>query len=336
MRKIWLSPEIEEIAKAYRDEVLRNYNPVQSLRDLLTSISAEAGLAHKTEYFTYVRNIVDAFDEHNSRYGELLSVRPAQWATIHANYFNGVSVDWLSEKVSISGTTQEFYKFVNGTLGYDQLRSVVLRKHISKIGIKTCYYCNAQYAITAEEEDTTGQVYASYELDHCMPKAEYPYLSICFYNFHPSCSVCNKRKSKGYKAQSMYVEKEGDAFELFEFSLSRPSVLRYMLSNDKESLEIGYSCMAGKNQKTEYEKVFHIESIYSQHKDIAEELLWKARCYQDADIDSIFQQYKKLFPTKSKDDFRRMLYGHHLLPSEVHKRPLNKMLSDIAKQMKII
>ena len=187
-----------------------------------------------------------------------------------------------------------------------------------------------------DEEATTGQFYASYELDHCMPKAEYPYLSICFFNFHPSCSVCNKRKSKGYKADSMFVEKQGDVFDMFEFSLKRSSILRYMLSNDKESLEIDYTCKGGAAQKKKYDEVFHITSIYSQHKDEAEELLWKARCYQDADIDAIFQHYRKLFPTKSKDDFRRMLYGHHLLPSQVHKRPLNKMLSDIAKQMKII
>ncbi len=336
MRKIWLSSEIKGFADEYADDVVKHYNPATLLQNLLTAIRTKARLAHKAEYYSYVKNISDAFDEHNPRYKELLVAKPSQWVTIHTRYFSMVHKDWLSKKVSIAGTRQEFYKFVYDALGYEKLRGVVLRKHISKLGLKTCYYCNAQYAITADEEATTGQFYASYELDHCMPKAEYPYLSICFFNFHPSCSVCNKRKSKGYKADSMYVEKQGDVFDMFEFSLKRSSILRYMLSNDKESLEIDYTCKGGAAQKKKYDEVFHITSIYSQHKDEAEELLWKARCYQDADIDAIFQHYRKLFPTKSKDDFRRMLYGHHLLPSQVHKRPLNKMLSDIAKQMKII
>lgn len=336
MRKIWLSTEIGGFADEYAEDVVSHHNPASLLQGLLTAIHAEAGLAHKAEYYAYVKNIADAFDEHSPRYKELLVAKPTQWVTMHSRYYSGVQSDWLSEKVTIVGAEQEFYKFVNDALGYEKLRGVVLRKHISKLGLKACYYCNAQYAITADEEATTGQFYASYELDHCMPMAEYPYLSICFFNFHPSCSVCNKRKSKSYKADSMYVEKQGDAFDVLKFSLKRASILRYMLSNDKESLEIDYTCKGGAAQKKLYDKVFHITSIYSQHKDEAEELLWKARCYQDADIDAIFQQYRKLFPTKSKDDFRRMLYGHHILPSEVHKRPLNKMMVDIAKQMKII
>lgn len=336
MRKIWISPEIESIAKAYEKEVLDNHNPASNLQLLLNAISAQENLEHKALYYEYVKNIFDAFDENNLRYGELLLVKPSKWSMVHARYFSSVQLDWLSENVTIGSVTQKFFMFVNDALGYEKLRGVVLRKYIAKLGIKACYYCNAQYAITADEEEITGQVYASYELDHCMPKAEYPYLSICFYNFHPSCSVCNKRKNKEYKADTMYVEKVTENPEMIHFSLSRQSIIRYMLSYDKEALEIEYICKGGEEKKNEYEKVFHINSIYSQHKDEAEELLWKARCYQDDDIKAIFQQYHKLFPRHSMEDFRRMLYGHHLLPSDVHKRPLNKMLSDIAQQMKII
>lgn len=336
MRKVFLSHRIETIAAAYRDDVLNNHNPYDNVKALLDGIDNTVKLPHQRKYHDYVKNIVDAFDNTNKRYGALLDLKPSSWNNIHAKIFSAVKPKWLSESVTIKGLgRKKFYEHVEDALGYKKLRGPIIRKYIALIGIRACYYCNAQYAITVEES-ATSDVYASYELDHCMAQSEYPYLSICFYNFHPSCPVCNKRKSNTFHVESMYVEKQGPYIDTFKFSLSRESIIRYMLSNDYESLDINFDCPNNPALKTAYDKAFHISSIYSQHKDAAEELLWKARCYRDADIDAIFQQYHKLFPKHSKDDFRRMLFGHHLLLSEVHKRPLNKMIRDIAVQLQVI
>ena len=338
MRKLWLSPQIENIADDYRDEVMAHHNPITALRQLLNALNnANAvGLPHKQEYIEYVKRLCFYFlPSTDQKKVRLLNLKPDKWDDKKTKVFNIVRDEWLSETLVLPNLGEKrFYEFVNDALGYEKLRGAVLRKYVAKLGIKTCYYCNAQYAIAAEEDN--GQVYASYELDHCKAKSTYPFLSICFYNFHPSCPVCNKRKSNTFEVESMYQWQSGPGIDPFRFELDKKSIVKYMLSNDKEDLSIGFSCPSTPQLATDYETHFHISTIYSQHKDAAEELIWKARCYRDADIEAIYTQYRKLFSNKSKDDFKRMLYGHHLLPSEAQKRPLNKMLSDIAKQLKIV
>lgn len=337
MRKIWLNLQIERIAEEYRDEVMEHYNPLTALRNLYKALSQATGIPHKQEYCTYVNRLCYYFlpTKTSSMSGGLLSLKPSKWDKKQRIIFNMVHESWFPIKITIPNLgTDTFQSFVNKAMGYNNLRNPVIRKYITKLGIKACYYCNAQYAISVEE--SAANVYATYDLDHCMPESKFPFLSICFYNFHPSCPACNKHKSNSFIAESMYEEQDGEELNPFRFALDRKSFIHYMLSNNKDDLKIVFDNPSNPTLATNYEKHFHISTIYSQHKDAAEELIWKARCYRDADIDALYTQYRKLFLGKTKEDFKRMLYGYYILPSDIHKRPLNKMLGDIAKQLKIV
>lgn len=337
MRKIWLSPQIERIAEDYRDEVMEYSSPLTALRNLYKSLSQATGIPHKQEYCEYVNRLCYYFlsKKTSSMSGGLLNLKPSKWDNKQSVIFNMVQDPWFSTKITIPGFgTDTFQSFVNDAMGYNDLSNPIIRKYIAKLGIKVCYYCNAQYAISVEESAAT--IYATYDLDHCMPESKFPFLSICFYNFHPSCPTCNKHKSNSFIVESMYEEQDGKRLNPFSFTLDRKSFIHYMLSNNKDDLKIVFDNPSNLTLANNYEKYFHISTIYSQHKDVVEELIWKARCYRDNDIDALYFQYRKLFSGKTKEDFKRMLYGHHIQPSEIHKRPLNKMLSDIAKQLKIV
>lgn len=335
MRKIWISPYIERIAEDYRDEVLTKHSPLSALKDLYESLTKTSGIPHKAEYCKYVQRLCYYFVTKGPRCGRLLCLKPSKWKDKQHRVFNIVQELWMKETFNLPGKgTNTFHGFVTEALGYKKIRNEVLRKYVSMLGIKACYYCNAQYTISAE--DYNGDYYANYELDHCMPGSKYPFLNLCFYNLHPSCPTCNKRKSDTFMVESMYEEKSGRDINPFFFALDRKSIIQYMLSNNKDDLKITFSNPSNPTLATDYETHFHINTIYSQHKDVAEELIWKARCYRDTDIDALYTQYNRLFSGKTKEDFKRMLYGHHILPSEIHKRPLNKMLRDIAKQLGIL
>lgn len=43
-----------------------------------------------------------------------------------------------------------------------------------KLGIKTCVYCNASYAIATDDNKAT------YQVDHCFPKSKYPFYVLHF------------------------------------------------------------------------------------------------------------------------------------------------------------
>ena len=60
---------------------------------------------------------------------------------------------------------------------YDDVRSFGLLPFMKQLNIKTCCYCNAQYATTFINGNDS---LASYDLDHYYPQSKYPYLSTSF------------------------------------------------------------------------------------------------------------------------------------------------------------
>lgn len=74
-------------------------------------------------------------------------------------------------------TTKKFYEWVSDRMRYDDVRSFGLLPFMKQLNIKTCCYCNAQYATTFINGNDS---LASYDLDHYYPQSKYPYLSTSF------------------------------------------------------------------------------------------------------------------------------------------------------------
>lgn len=69
------------------------------------------------------------------------------------------------------------YKEIVEAMRYDYVQKSVYPKIINQLGIKTCVYCNAQYAFSYDNGRNSFQ---NYEIDHWMPKSKYPYLCTSF------------------------------------------------------------------------------------------------------------------------------------------------------------
>ena len=83
--------------------------------------------------------------------------------------------------------------------------------------------------------------------------------------------------------------------------------------------------------KTLYKKL-RIESIYTLHTDEAEEMVWRAKIYNDAYFRQLSAAYGTSF-LNTKTNLYRMLYGLYDGEKNVYARPLTKMKQDIAKQL---
>ena len=323
MKHIIITKDIRNLAKEFRNELSTGRG---------TYISPKTKLAELKRTLTnpvhqqYVQLIIDLWDD-------LIIATPSDIPAIKKKFNRIIKTKDIAEE-EIQKDVLLYPQIVNA-MRYDYVQSTIYPNFIVRLGIKTCVYCNAQYAFALP--GTKG--YLNYELDHFLPKSKYPYLSTTFINLQPCCSKCNKKKS-----DKEPNPKKEELFRLFMpegtpdipklFRISDASMAKYMATAKSNDLEIVFDYPGNSKMRNGYEKFFQISTLYKAHKDVAEELLWKKYVYNNI-IKEIYRlQFKEL---KFKDkDFSRFILGNYDKTEDIHKRPLAKMTQDIAKDLGII
>ncbi len=193
---------------------------------------------------------------------------------------------------------------------------------IKKLGVSTCLYCNRNYIFNftkSNKENATAQ------LDHFYDKSTYPYLAVCLYNLIPSCTTCNQRKS------SKKIDILHPYYESFDkkakFSLKIEDC-KFYHSLDGFNIEIKTEDKKVENSK----KVFNLEQLYENHKDIVLELIQKEAIYNESYLDELLTKYEgTLF--KNREDLQRLISGGYVSDDEIGKRPLSKLVKDISSEL---
>jgi hypothetical protein len=194
---------------------------------------------------------------------------------------------------------------------------------VAKLGIEVCPYCNRNYIRNLQEKRTC-------ELDHFYPKEAYPFLAMSFYNLIPSCKTCNQTL-KGSKMISVNPYDSEFLKEKFSFKLQIKKASFY--HDSKQGFEINF--IEVKDKLKENFKIFRIEDLYNQHKDIILELIQKQITYSDDYIDDLFKRYEgTLF--KNREDVLRHIGGNYVSEEDFHKRPLSKLTHDIAQELGLL
>lgn len=328
MKQIVIEPHIRKMAKDYlkilrTKQAGRYQTPEERLEEFEKELKDNQNLPDYAKYVSQIRK----------QYSIIVRLQPDYFDSFHNRYFKGLTqnVD-LSRMITKGRTTMEFYEWISDRLRYPDVRSSWLLPFMKQLNIKTCCYCNAQYASTFVEG--TDKM-ASYDLDHYYPKSKYPYLSTSFFNLIPSCGCCNRHKSNHDDFHyPLYVSKYK---QLLRFKLRSDSIIRYWLSSDADTLKIGLQdgIDAPLGFASDYDKVFHIRELYTAHTDEAEEIIWKSRIYNISYLDQLQHSFSKLFGN-DLEKFFRMYYGFYFKESDVLKRPLSKLKQDIAKQLGLL
>lgn len=225
-------------------------------------------------------------------------------------------------------------------MGYQTIRDEVYPKYVRKLGIKTCVYCNANYAIT----DKNGNGY--YDLDHWKPKSLYPYLCTSFYNLQVSCPSCNRRKSDSDLCEffQLWNDQTAHSEEVLKFGLNHGDVARYWITHQSQKDYVRFLSADSRYEKMrdDMEERLHIEDRYKEHNDVTEEIFWKAKAYNPSFLGSL---HKGLNPNRfarknvslpiCRGDIYRFILGTYEMPEQIYLRPLSKMIQDVAKELKI-
>lgn len=313
------------MVKDYGLKVLNELKPIDSLHHLIKHLRGD-----ERQYVKTIATLLPA----------ILETQPWEYDNLHQSYFScfdrgGTSAVNLSRIATLktsSGKTETkpLYMHIVSALQYDEVQGKVFPEYVAKLGIRSCVYCNAQYAVSSKKgkTDRSSTYRTTYNLDHWWPKNQYPYLAVAFYNLYPCCAACNQRKSSTIKDWCLYA-KEGEELNPYKFRVDDMSLLNYMLSWDAEKLKIELVDKFS-NGTPQYDNDFHIRKLYSNFKSEVEDVIWRKRIYSQKMIEAM--QQSGVYDLKPRD-VNRFIIGNYNREEDIMKRPLAKLIQDIAKQM---
>lgn len=220
-------------------------------------------------------------------------------------------------------------------------KSIWLSKELN---IKTCVYCNTQYALTVEHN---GKTKLLFHFDHFFPKSVYPYLSLSYYNLIPCCASCNMSKSnKPYKISDNIHPYVDSLDEIAKYEATPKSLVEFLLDINKNENKIKLQLnirnkylgdLITENKLETYKNEFKVETQYQHFNDVVGETYLKGlfyNSYRKKELVSFFQKYNVTILTQ--EIIHRFIVGNYTEEKDLLKRPLAKMMKDISEDFNLI
>lgn len=274
----------------------------------------------------YVQEIINRYS------GDLLTVKPSEMDGVIGAFESILDNGELTRVLQVGGKAKKpFWEILVSQMMYQEIRQWIFPEYIRRLELKSCVYCNANYTIT----DTDGIAY--YDLDHWKPKSKYPFLCISFFNLQPCCHSCNMHKGDDdeHEYMGLYIDREDDPQDIFSLTLDDADVANYITEHDRTQLHIYFRSLEPRFDAmcNDMNTQLHIESMYREHQDVAEEVIWRKMIYNDAFKDSL----RNLLEEKNftEEEINRFILGSYYDEDNVHKRPLAKLMQDVFKNNKI-
>lgn len=346
MHKITIDSNIEHLKDSYVKTMSNKGKGSRSealLDKLITNIKCGNIIVLDSAY-----DVIPYIQKLKERYYALLIAHPKDFPAIELS-FNSIipTKDIANVKLRkvkdrngntlVTPKNLFLYEEIVKCLRYDYIRTKVFPTIMRQIGVKTCVYCNAQFAITTKANQTF------YQLDHFYPKSRYPYLSGSFFNLQPCCSSCNLHKldndemTHGKYNISMWKEMDDDEDDLYKFEIDSASLANYQINQDRDVLLMKFLAANSSLAETvklaeKMDKTFKLSQLYNEHSDVAEEIIWKKQIYSKSYIDSLKEAFGTAYGDLSSD-FDRFIIGTYLDKRDIYKRPLAKFIQDITEQL---
>lgn len=208
---------------------------------------------------------------------------------------------------------------------------------IESVGIDVCPYCNRNFVYTQKSLRKVKIVQA--ELDHFYSKELFPYLAIAKYNLVPSCSCCNgygaKFTTDAYKENMVnpYEINNADEYVGFRLRIKNANVT----SLDTMTSGLSFKMLAKKPGMQSNIDVLNLEDLYQHHIDYAAELYYKglikANHLYRASLKGILRRKGIVL---SDNDINRIIVGNYVIEQDYGKRPLAKMMHDVAEDLGLL
>lgn len=214
----------------------------------------------------------------------------------------------------------------------------------NQLGLKSCVYCNTQYALTVEHGNKTKMLF---HLDHFFPKSVYPWLSLSLYNLIPCCASCNMSKLVNVYRLSENIHPYVDSLdEMAKYEVEKASLVRFLININKNEHEIDLKLnlrnahafdRVAQTKLTNYKADFKSETQYKQFNDVVAETYLKALYHNKYRKTELIDFFRNINGTiMSEELINRFIVGNYTDEKDLLKRPLAKMMRDISKDFGLI
>lgn len=256
----------------------------------------------------YLSNIDDKSYDFNA----VIEAEPEELLKIKThlddNYDVGVIMDELPH-------SQHCY--IETTL-YNKMHLKAKRKLLDNLNVEVCPYCNRNYVFSDNRVNTCV-------LDHFIPKRKYPIFACSFYNLIPVCHYCNGKKGE----QEFVIHPhafQGSTDDLLKFSYK---VLGADYLKSLEDIEVELEILD--NRYESQAELLKLKDLYKHHKDIVQDVLKKNIAFSDIYLECLSKEFSALFETKT--EVKELLYGISFKEEGYGKRPLEKLVQDVVKEI---
>lgn len=208
---------------------------------------------------------------------------------------------------------------------------------IESVGIVVCPYCNRTFIYTTKT--VQGNKVSHAELDHFFSKDLFPYLAIAKYNLIPSCSCCNRNGGKfttdAYCENLINPYEIGKPNDYLEFRLRIKNANITSLENLASGLS--FKLISKHPNMRNNINALNLDALYQHHTDYAAEMYFKSivkatHIYRSS-LKSIL---RRRGINLSDDDIKRIIVGNYVREADFGKRPLSKMMHDVATELGLI
>ena len=340
MERLLIDSTVQSCAEMYKIAFSANHNISQGLRNLKTELARyNSTEPHLSEYLDYLEEVANDYDSNADPSKSLLVLMPDEFDNYKDKYKRRFPHVQMGKKLvykhQISGGSpgdkkeKKFWELVVDTMHYGKDVRSIMVPIIEKLGIRTCVYCNVQYALTINHSE------GLFELDHRYPKSKYPFLCISFYNLQPSCPSCNHGRQTEVAEFGLYTTDVNDLHPLH--LLTKPHLYLRKRRLDPEKIDIHLIATDPHNKAqvdlaVSHEKDFDINAVYRELRDVAEETVWRCYAYDDTYKELFLSHFPELY---DKDALHRFIFGVHA-EGNIHRRPLTKLVRDIEKDMSVV
>lgn len=322
MRKI----DYSQITSSVLDEYVRKFD-IKTMQPVWTRLRQElvkksssscANLIYPDEIETILRG---SYASLCTIYEDYMSVADSLSFTL---------VDELKDLFNYSGRPTRYCKVMQPKI------ADFFMENAEKMEIHVCFYCETSYVNVYAMKSATGKSINRnhFDLDHFLPKSECPIVGLSFYNFVPSCSVCNEKLKRNKLIGglgNLHASPTSGTYEFdkdvkIKFTENGNELLEHI--NHPEKVKISF--LPEKNIYADEIRELRYEDRYNYHKMEAIRLFNIVGDYPD----SMLEDIATLFGSrKTKDEVENdILYGGH--KSDQYPRVFDKLRRDIINQRK--
>lgn len=206
---------------------------------------------------------------------------------------------------------------------YKDFRKDIAADIVKTLSIGSCPYCN-QNSIPVIEGGRKRKFLGDF--DHFYNKNNYPHLALCLYNLIPCCKVCNHEKLDRHNSNinNPYQKNFPETSILFRTDFAEDIDIAYLDGSSDEFIITIDEKQLDNSGKAEND-VFKIELRYSQLKENAKDVIFKARAYDKWHI----KELAECFPIFSQEEIKQRIFGYR---DDHLKLPLSKFNYDIMNE----